>query len=399
MALELPPWTPAETADEPTLERILAKLANWGEAREWIAPDPYEGMNTAAAGLLRRSTLGRQVVIQAYRRSPLALPWPLRAPARANAKALGLVLSGYALPAGQALPQADAWVPRLADELESMRLPESGAWGYHFDVQTRHLYYDSRTANAVATCFVIRGLLDAHDHGLLPDGADAARRAGPFLESLWREHPQFGPYFSYVAGGSELIHNANLMVCGTLARLLASDPRPDLERRIADAAETTARLRRDDGLWPYGERDDLTWRDNFHTAYILEGLARIHSCWGGYESVLAEATSKWLAAFFDETGAATYRPRRRYPVDAHSAASAIDSLCVLTELGGEWASLANSAHGVAIRSVEVLWLEDKCRFAAQRNAHFLNPREFMRWTNAPMFEALSRLLSRNPALH
>ena len=87
----------------------------------------------------------------------------------------------------------------------------SGAWGYHFDVQTRHLYYPASWPNAIAACFAIRGLLDAYDWGVLPDGPERASRARPFLESLFRES-EHGPFFAYVSAGSELIHNANVMV-------------------------------------------------------------------------------------------------------------------------------------------------------------------------------------------
>jgi hypothetical protein len=338
-----------------------------------------------------------QAVVQANRRLPFAPPWPLRAKSRANAKVAGLVLSGYSLPAGAALADRSAWVARLEPRLADLRRPEFDAWGYHFDVQTRHLYYPRTSPNAIATCFAIRGLLDAHDNGALADGARIASSAKPFLTSLLRESDH-GPFFAYVPAGSELIHNANLMVCGTLARLLSLQPDAEIARRVEAAVETTVKLRRDDGNWPYGERADLTWRDNFHTAYMLEGLARVCEWSGEHAELLEDATEAWLDAFFDSSGAATYHPNRPYPADAHSAASAIDALCVVAEvLPARRERLLGRATTVAQRAVDMLWLEDQGRFASQVNARYTNRREFMRWTNAPMFEALSRLLSSRPA--
>lgn len=379
------------------LSPILDRLAAWGSSRDWVGADPFEGLNTPAGALLRHLKPARQAVIQAYKRLPVAPPWPLRAASRPNAKVAGLVLSAYAQPAGAALPEARHWVGDLAGRLELLRLADSHAWGYHFDVQTRHLFYPQRAANAIATCFCVRGLLDAHDSGLLPDGAELALRAKPFLASLRKEHPEHGPFFAYVEAGSELIHNANLSVCGTLARLLAHEPDPELGQRVLEAVETTARLRRPDGNWPYGERADLGWRDSFHTAYVLEGLARVHQWSGEHAELLDDATRCWREAFFDSDGTASYRPDRRYPIDTHSAASAIDALCVVAEarpLSG--AEVLDNAARAAERAVDLLWLADEGRFANQVNARFTNRREFMRWTNAPMFEALARLLSRLP---
>jgi hypothetical protein len=368
------------------LQTVFEELAAWGETRSWIGPDPYEGLNTPAGSVLRRSKRAMQAAIQLNRRSPVSLPWPLRASSRPNAKVAGLVLSGYGLPAGSRLSDPAVWAERMRERLEDLRLPDSGAWGYHFDVQTRHLFYPETEANAVATCFAIRGLLDAGQPA-------AALLARPFLLSLQRES-EHGPFFAYVGAGSELIHNANLMVCGTLARLSDHDPDPTADQGVAAAVATTAALRRDDANWPYGERDDLAWRDNFHTAYTLEGLARVQARSGGYGELLATSLRAWLDTFFDADGTARYHPDRPYPADAHSFASAIDTLCVVAELQPELATeLIERARRIALKAVDLLWIETEHRFAMQVTARGVNRREFMRWTNTPMFAALGRLLS------
>ena len=388
-----------EDSEEPCrLRRILEALGEWGSARAWIGADPYEGLNTTISPLLRHSKPARQIAIQAYRRLPVPPPWPLHAASRPNAKVSGLVISAYSFPAGQELPGAARWVTALARRLEALRLHHSEAWGYHFDVQTRHLYYPASWPNAIATCFAIRGLLDAYDWGVLPDGPERASRARPFLESLFRES-EHGPFFAYVSAGSELIHNANVMVCGTLTRLLSHQPDPRLERRLDAALETTIRLRGSDGNWPYGERSDLSWRDSFHTAYILEGLARVHERTGKHAWLLDSALQTWLDHFFSPSGDARYHPHRAYPIDTHSAASAIDALCIVADARAQTRPrLIELATRIASRTVELLWIERRRSFGNQVNRRWTNTREFMRWTNAPMFEALARLLSQGSAL-
>jgi len=305
----------------------------------------------------------------------------------------GLVLSAYTLPGGARLEDSTRWATSMQRRLEGLRLPESRAWGYHFDVQTRHLFYPRTSPNAIATCFAIRGLLDASEYAGRSGAAELAQAATPFLASLLRDS-EHGRFFAYVPAGSELIHNANILVCGTLARLLELESDESVGALVEEAAATTLELRREDGNWPYGERGDLTWRDNFHTAYVLEGLARLHEWSGRHEELLIDATNCWLQSFFDERATARYHPDRAYPADAHSAASAIDAMCIVAAaVPGLRAHLLDRAFAVAERAIEILWLPGERRFATQLNARGTNRREFMRWTNAPMFEALARLLT------
>jgi hypothetical protein len=359
-----------------------------------VGADPYEGLNTVA-GRMARSRRARQFVIQAYKRLPFAPPGPFRAAPTANAKALGLALSGYATPAGLDLEGAGKAMASLEQRISELNLrPGEAAWGYHFDAQTRHLFYDRRTPNAIATCFVVGGLLDAHEATGEASSGELALAARPFLLALAGERSE-GTYFSYVESGSELIHNANLMVCGVLARLDALDSDRQVAELVSAAVDTTIEAQGKDGLWSYGAAENLRWADNFHTAYLLEGLLRVRKRWGIGADALRRGTAAWRNRFFEPDGWARFYPDRRYPLETHSAASAIDLLCLLA---GHAESGADDplafADAVAKVAVRELWLEAEGRFAFRRSRQGLNRREFMRWTNAPMFKALATLCSR-----
>ena len=381
------------SAAEPEPIAVLARLERWGAARAWIGPDPYEGLNTPL-GRLAPSRRPRQAVTQLYKRLPITPRWPLRAPQRANAKALALVLSGYATQAGRQLPGAEEHLARIPRELERLNLLDEGAgWGYHFEVQTRNIRYSRTTPNAIATCFVVGALVDAH----LAMGDEPTRglalAARPFLLSLLRESPEHGPYFGYIPAEAPLVHNANMLVCGTLARQHALEPDQAARPAIEAAARTTLALARDDGLWPYGELPNFGWVDNFHTAYTLEGLAHVSSVFGVGTEALARGASAWRKGFIEPGGWARYYPDRRFPLETHCCASAIDLVLTLKSKGAEpdWGDLALSIADTAIRE---LWISDGDRFAFRRTAWRLNRREFMRWTNAPMFRALARLVDK-----
>lgn len=379
---------------------VFIEVARWGEERAWVGADPYEGLNTTL-GRLAPSRRARQAAVQLYKRLPVTPPWPLRATPEPNAKALALALSAYSTRAGRTLPQAERWLGALPAQLERLNLADGdqAAWGYPFDAQTRHLFYDRTTPNAIATCFVVDALLDAADATSQTQHAELALRARPFLLSLGSEHAG-RPYFSYVRAGSELIHNANLMVCGALARLQGVDPDEEAATAVRATATTTIELQRPDGLWPYGEATNLQWADNFHTAYVLDGLSAVSGEFGIGSQALRRGIDAWWSAFFEPDGWARYFPRSRYPLEAHSCASAIDLLCALGEPDSPDAghSFIERARHVADTAIRELWMPDAGRFAFRRTARGRNGRAFMRWTNAPMFRALARLVSRDDSL-
>jgi hypothetical protein len=382
------------TVGRTSLAVVLTELELWGAQRNWVGPDPYEGLNTPA-GRLTRSRRARQAAIQIYKRLPIAPPWPLRARPQPNAKALALALSAYSTPAGSTLPGAERFLTDLPTELERLNLlaGEPAAWGYPFDVQTRHLFYDRRTPNAIATCFVVGALLDAAEATGERRHSELALRARPFLLSLLAEH-RGRPYFSYVHAGSELIHNANLLVCGSLARLHALAPDPQVRELVADASATTLNLQRPDGLWPYGEAENLQWADNFHTAYVLEGLTMLDGTFDVRTEALERGVAAWQQAFLEPDGWARYFPQSRFPLEAHSCASAIDLLCALAARNqGSADRPLTHATRVAEKATRELWIPPEGRFGFRRTARRLNKREFMRWTNAPMFRAFARLAS------
>lgn len=368
---------------------ILARLERWGRTRDWIGPDPYEGLNSPL-GQLARTRRARQATVQLYKRLPRRPPAPLRATSRPNAKALALVLAGYATPVGRTLPGAARFLDELPTRLAELRLDRRG-WGYHFETQTRNIRYGSDTPNAIATSFVIEGLVDAYSATGEDRCAELALSARPFLLSL-RHNSSVGPYFAYVESGSDLIYNANLLVCGALAKLQFLDGDDRAADAVCSAAQTTIAHQLPDGLWPYADAPNMAWIDNFHTAYLLQGLSDVEITFGVGSVALERGVRAWVDHFIEADGWARYFHDRHFPLETHCSASAIDALC---QPG--IARRVQGSHSVAWRildcAIRELWLPAASRFAFRVSGRGRNSREFIRWTNAPMFRALSRLVS------
>ncbi|HZO07635.1 MAG TPA: glycosyltransferase family 2 protein, partial [Solirubrobacterales bacterium] len=152
------------TVDE--VGETILQLEDYGNRSGWAGTDPYDGQNaTRFAGPLRRSALGRRVLTQAVKRSPLDLrPLLGIAPTR-NAATVAWAVSAYARGAFLAPELQRDRLRATADLLVSLRLPdqEEPCWSYPFPIQTRVLNYPPTAPNTISTAFAGMALLDAHE--------------------------------------------------------------------------------------------------------------------------------------------------------------------------------------------------------------------------------------------
>jgi hypothetical protein len=366
------------------VERIRA----WGEARDWRGYDPYDGLTSPAVPVLTLGTpLGRRVLTQAVKLSPLNVRPALGIRPDWNAKALGLVASGYArLAAAQgdasARAQAARWLGWLAEH------PTAGsgefAWGYPFPVQTRFFAYAGGTPNTIATSFVAHALLDGVE--LLDDvrWGEPALGAARFLASRMRTDG----YFRYVPGEDELVHNANVLACGVLARTARLLGEDSLLEPVPAALARTLDAQREDGSWPYADDADGAWVDNFHTAYVLESLALAEGLHPELEPSLARGVDYWERALFLAEGTPKYTPERTHPIDAHCYASAIDAWLAVRGVRPQGIARAERLALLLIGT-----MLDPVGYVHFQQRRFWTSRvPFVRWTTAPSFRALAGLL-------
>src|SRR3974390_2987358 len=152
-------------AQRTALLDALHRLETWGEERGWAGTDPYDALNaTRLAGPLKRSVLGRRVLTQLVKRSPIDLRPLLGIAHGHSAAALAQVASGYAL-GGIPGEAGRARLRRAIGALDQLRCQayEEPCWGYHFDVQTRVFFYPRTAPNTIATAFTGLALVDAYE--------------------------------------------------------------------------------------------------------------------------------------------------------------------------------------------------------------------------------------------
>lgn len=373
------------------LRDAVDRIREWGEDCDWSGYDPYDALNSPAARFLALGTRpGRRFLTQAVKLSPVNLRPLLRIRPEWNAKAIGLVASGYARlsAAGDATASAPArlWLDWLATN-HSGAVTSLG-WGYPFDVQTRFFSFGRGTPNTIATTFVAQAFLDGVELLGEERWGKQALAAARFLEQHMLSESPDGMYFRYLPREKEMVHNANLLACAALARtarLLGTESLAELARR---PLETSLSAQRADGSWPYAAGPAGEWVDNFHTGYVLESLAQCVSLGPEILGRLERGLAFWDQSLFTSDGTPKYFPDRTYPLDAHCYATAIDT----------WLSVADW-HPLALQRADrlaellIARMLDPAGFVHfQQRRLWTNRVPFVRWTTAPSFRALAGLL-------
>jgi polysaccharide biosynthesis protein VpsJ len=279
---------------------------------------------------------------------------------------------------------------RLGDWLLSRRAdprawPHS-AWGYHFHWAARAFDVPLGKPNAITTCYVVRALLALWRATGERRFVDSAVDAGIFLQTLYTVQGDTA-FYRYVPGESAMVHNANLWSAAVVALTASHAGDGAACEQSLLAARYSARAQGADGAWRYGERSHHGFVDGFHTGYNLEALATLQGALKTreFEQVVERGMRFYRHAFFDDNGDVKYYANQTYPLDMHSVAQAV---ITLLRVGGTDED-RELARRVIHRSIEQLYLRNKERFVYRRGRFFANKVNYMRWTQAWAFYALS----------
>jgi hypothetical protein len=368
------------------------KLERWGAARDWVGSDPYDGLNYTRLVPALRSRLASRLVTQAVKRSPLDLRPLLGVPPAVSSVTLAHLVAAYAQANFLPIEAARAKLERSIHRLIEARCPglDEPCWGYHFDVHTRVFSYPKGAPNTIATAFAGLALLDAHEFTGDERALEFASGAAEFfLRHVPQTEDADGAFFGYLVGDRTPIHNSSMLVSALLARLGRRLNRSDLTRAAGAGAAYTIARQRPDGSWPYGEQPHLSWVDNFHTGYVMECLLTCHEqgAVSGALPALEQGLAFYSRALFGSDGAPKYTPKSQYPIDCQCVAQAIQTFSRAAPLFPTYRAWADRSFDFAMRRMR----RPDGAFVFQRRRLWVNRTPHMRWCEAPMLAALTRL--------
>ncbi len=352
--------------------------------------DVYDGLSSRIfrkTPFFRSRTL-RLAWIQMFKRSPVNFRPAALVPRGFNPKGLALIIRGllnrYRLTDDKKYLE-DAYA--LADMIISQRASGRDYFcaGYDFYWQAKAFSVPEFTPNMVVSTFVGHAFLDLYDLDGDRKWMKYALEIGVFIErELKILESGDEVIFGYIPGEKTVVHNVNLMASAFFARLYSYSWEGRHEMYSVRSAAYTVKAQRDDGAWGYGEEPYHQWVDNFHTGFNLVSLdtVRRHISTDRWNDSIDLGLEYHERNHFLEDMTPKYYDTTLYPVDIHNFAQGVDTFLTL--------GYPEKAEQLIEKAVELMWDGKKHYFYYQKHRLYTNRINYMRWSQAWMFYALTK---------
>jgi hypothetical protein len=384
---------PAKTEIESSIQR----LSHWLEENDYRGYDTFDGLS---AVYLRPLTFGspllRTVLQQGVRRFPLNLRPILGIPRKRSSKGMGFLARGFIrLHKSTGDP---AWAAKAKEALQWLiEHPSSGykgmSWGNHFDYQSRAFFLPKGVPTVVWTSLIGHAFLDGYEHFKDEAYLDVAVKACEHILSELTAFPDGeGVCIAYVPGRDSRVHNANTLGASLLIRTWAITKNEEYRELSEKALQYTAGHQHADGAWYYGEKENLHWVDNFHTAYVLDCFLHYEQSCGDmrFHKTLMNGYRYWKEVFFLADGTPRYYNRKTLPLDIQCSSQAIDTLVFFRQIDPDAPELALKVARWTIAN-----MQDKSGYFYYRrySPMIVNKTPTLHWGQATMLSALAGLYS------
>lgn len=383
------------SSEAPKIWSSIDRLSSWLEEHDYRGYDTFDGLSSPILRPLTFETrLLRTVLLQGVRRFPINLRPLLGIRPSHSSKGMGFLTRGFIRlhkVTGDAI-----WSERAKVALEWLIANQSpgytgACWGNHFDYQSRGFYLPKRVPTIVWTSLIGHAFLDAFDHFGDERYLEIATSACDHVIRDLEKFPDAqGVCITYVPGLDCRVHNANVLGGGFLARTYAHTRNESYRDLAEKAMRYTAQYQRPDASWYYGEREDMHWVDNFHTAYVLDSFRHYAESTGDmqFKEVIQKGYEYWKQTFFLSDGTPKYYDHKTLPLDIQCCSQAIDTLVFFSDADPESISLALKVAHWTIAN-----MQDRSGYFYYRRYSPLvvNKTATLHWGQATMMSALAGL--------
>jgi rhamnogalacturonyl hydrolase YesR len=377
------------------LERSIADLASWVEARNYKGYDPGDGLNSFLRPLALGNRLAERVLLQVIWKSPYNFRPLIGIRPMDSTKGRGYMAWGYWLMYKMTKdPFYKARADACLDWLIANKAPGHAgyAWGNHFDFVTRSGCTPAGTPIIVWTSLIGQAFLEAYEQAQDERFLDVARGICAWILKLPREHTPTGDCLSYVPFGQSSIHNSNMLGAAMLARTWKYTGESELPEVARNAMLYSCNRQRDDGSWWYGEESKYHWIDNFHTGYNLDSLKRYLDSTGdeSFRDHFNRGLRYFRETFFEPDGSPRYYHNKTYPIDIQCASQAIETLAFCSEDDPLCLELSRKVAAWTIEN-----MQDRNGYFYFRQYPLIKAKTpYIHWGQATMFKALATLLDK-----
>jgi polysaccharide biosynthesis protein VpsJ len=376
----------------------IARLSGWLERNDYRGYDTFDGLNARfARPFTFENNFLRTVLQQGVRRFPLNLRPLLGVTREYSSKGMGFLARGF-IRLHQTTGE-QVWADKAEFALQWLMDHKApgykwACWGNHFDYQSRSFYLPKNVPTVVWTSLIGHAFLDAHDHFQDDRYLQVAVSA---CEHILHELGSFpdgaGACITYVPGMNSQVHNANTLGGSLLARTYARTRNESYRELAQKAIQYTAQHQRPDASWYYGEKYNLHWVDNFHTAYVLDCFKHYSDSTGDdrFDKQLSAGYEYWKKTFFLADGTPRYYDYKTLPIDIQCSSQAIDTLVFFHDRDPQSLQLALKVAQWTIDN-----MQDRTGYFYYRrySAGVVNKTPTLHWGQATMMSALAALYQR-----
>jgi hypothetical protein len=373
----------------------ISRLFAWLERNDYEAYDTFDGLNARfVRPFTFNSKLLNTVLQQGVRRFPLNLRPLLGVRKGHSTKGMGFIARGFMRmhsATGEKL-WADKAEYCLQWLIENQAKGYSGAcWGNHFDYQSRSFYLPKNVPTIVWTSLIGHAFLDGYDHFKKDQYLQIAVSACEHIMKDLEKYPDGeGICISYIPTGKSLVHNANTLGASLLARTSSYNHNQAYRELAQKSIQYAAQYQRPDASWWYGEKNNLHWVDNFHTAYVLDCFKFYSDSTsdGHFDQNMMKGYEYWKKTFFMPDGTPRYYDFKTAPVDIQCSSQAIDTLVFFHDRDPESLALALKVAQWTIDN-----MQDRSGYFYYRrySPWIVNKTPTLHWGQATMMCALAGL--------
>ncbi len=377
------------------LYESIGRLSDWLERNDYRGYDTFDGLNARwIRPLTFESAFLRTVLQQGVRRFPLNLRPLLGIPKSHSSKGEAFFARGFMrlhTCTGDRIWRDKAELA-LRWLIENQSEGYSGScWGNHFDYQSRTFFLPKGTPTVVWTSLIGHAFLDGYDHlkneTYLQIAVSACEH---ILRDLSVCPDGEGACISYIPTLNSQVHNANTLGGSLLARTYSYTRNEEYRALAQKAMQYTAQYQRPDGSWWYGEKQNLHWVDNFHTAYVLDCFKHYVESTGDnrFDQNMMRGYEYWKNTFFLSDGTPKYYNHKTLPLDIQCCSQAVDTLVFFSDRDLESLSLA-----VKVAQWTIENMQDRSGYFYYRrySPWLVNTTPTLHWGQATMLCALSGL--------
>lgn len=288
-------------------------------------------------------------------------------------------------------------INNLLGLLIEMRSPEyeNYCWGLHFPYVSRVIHSAKLAPNIVDTAFVYKAIYKYVE--LFND-----RNANEILESICqfitndlpRIETRQDLCFSYTPEKKDICYNANALGVEILAMNYKLTNNTTYFKLASKGIAFTIKNQKEDGHWNYRLYDDGSEKQqiDFHQGYIINSILNYMEFTGDECDALKQSVAK-AAQFYKKkqflnTGQSLWRYPVIWPTDIHNQAVGIATFLNLEKYSEKYPIFAKKVTDWTIKNMQ----DRKGHFYYRKYPLFINKISYMRWGQAWMFYAISKLL-------